>query len=101
MFDHKDKYQTKLLGVDVVAKCLSLPNISIILNDTGESVATCLKYVFVWSCLREPILGNQFLKRLPFDPRAEMPIRADASSITYRHLLRDYNMTYGAIPAAI
>ena len=47
----------------------------------------------------KPILENQFPKRLPLDPRAETPIRADAMSISYRHWLRDTGIRYGAIPA--
>ena len=49
----------------------------------------------------KPILENQFPKYLLLDPRIEMSIMADVSPITYWPLLRDYNVTYGAIPAAI
>ena len=35
----------------------------------------------------KPILENQFPKRLPLDPRAETPIRADKSAIAYRRWL--------------
>jgi phenylpropionate dioxygenase-like ring-hydroxylating dioxygenase large terminal subunit len=48
----------------------------------------------------KPILENQVPKRLPLDPRAETPIRADASSVHYRRWLRDRAVTYGAIPAS-
>ncbi|MDH6232364.1 phenylpropionate dioxygenase-like ring-hydroxylating dioxygenase large terminal subunit [Mesorhizobium soli] len=47
----------------------------------------------------KPILENQVPKRLPLDPRAETPIRADAVSVYYRRWLRDRAVTYGAIPA--
>lgn len=47
----------------------------------------------------KPILENQYPKRLPLDPRAETPIRADAVSVYYRRWLRDHNVRYGAIPA--
>ncbi|MDG4879124.1 aromatic ring-hydroxylating dioxygenase subunit alpha [Mesorhizobium sp. WSM4935] len=47
----------------------------------------------------KPILENQVPKRLPLDPRAETPIRADAVSVSYRRWLRDRAVTYGAIPA--
>lgn len=49
----------------------------------------------------KPILENQVPKRLPLDPRAETPIRADASSIYYRRWLRAQSVTYGAIPARV
>ena len=46
----------------------------------------------------KPILENQVPKRLPLDPRAETPIRADASSVFYRRWLRCNKIAYGAIP---
>lgn len=48
----------------------------------------------------KPILENQNPKRLPLDPRAETPIRADRSAIAYRRWLADLGVTYGVIPAA-
>ncbi|MEO5806392.1 aromatic ring-hydroxylating dioxygenase subunit alpha [Devosia sp.] len=46
----------------------------------------------------KPILENQFPKRLPLDPRAETPIRADKSAIAYRRWLSQKGITYGVIP---
>jgi phenylpropionate dioxygenase-like ring-hydroxylating dioxygenase large terminal subunit len=48
----------------------------------------------------KPILENQFPRRLPLDPRAETPIRADKSAIAYRRWLSQKGVTYGVIPAA-
>ena len=48
----------------------------------------------------KPILENQLPKRLPLDPRAETPIRADKSAIAYRRWLRSKGLQYGVIPAA-
>ncbi|MGV8853358.1 MAG: aromatic ring-hydroxylating dioxygenase subunit alpha [Devosia sp.] len=48
----------------------------------------------------KPILENQFPKRLPLDPRAETPIRADKSAIAYRRWLSQKGITYGTIPVA-
>lgn len=48
----------------------------------------------------KPILENQYPKRLPLDPRAETPIRADKSAIAYRRWLSEKGITYGVIPAA-
>jgi len=47
----------------------------------------------------KPILENQVPKRLPLDPRAETPIRADKSAIAYRRWLSQKGVTYGVIPA--
>jgi phenylpropionate dioxygenase-like ring-hydroxylating dioxygenase large terminal subunit len=49
----------------------------------------------------KPILENQFPKRLPLDPRAETPIRADKAAIAYRRWLGQMGVTYGVIPASI
>lgn len=48
----------------------------------------------------KPILENQQPRRLPLDPRAETPIRADKSAVAYRRWLRELNVTYGVLPAA-
>ena len=47
----------------------------------------------------KPILENQVPKRLPLDPRAETPIRADKSSIAYRRWLRQTGVNFGTLPA--
>lgn len=47
----------------------------------------------------KPILENQLPKRLPLDPRAETPIRADKSAVAYRRWLSQKGITYGVIPA--
>lgn len=48
----------------------------------------------------KPILENQIPKRLPLDPRAETPIRADKSAINYRRWLTGQSISYGVIAAA-
>lgn len=66
---------------------------------TGMEAATVRWFMQLIFGQDKPILENQYPKRLPLDPRAETPIRADASSVYYRRWLRDRNVTYGAIPA--
>lgn len=48
----------------------------------------------------KPILENQLPRRLPLDPRAETPIRADKSSVAYRRWLGQLGVRYGVIPGA-
>ncbi len=48
----------------------------------------------------KPILENQLPRRLPLDPRAETPIRADKVSIFYRQWLRDIGLRYGTVSQA-
>lgn len=49
----------------------------------------------------KPILENQLPKRLPLDPRAETPIRADKTAVAYRRMLTQLGVRYGVIPAAM
>lgn len=64
---------------------------------TAESVRWFMQLIFAQD---KPILENQLPRRLPLDPRAETPIRADKVAILYRRWLRDHSVRYGAIPAA-
>jgi phenylpropionate dioxygenase-like ring-hydroxylating dioxygenase large terminal subunit len=45
------------------------------------------------------ILENQWPKRLPLDPGAEVPVQADKSSVSYRRWLSSTGLTYAVIPA--
>jgi phenylpropionate dioxygenase-like ring-hydroxylating dioxygenase large terminal subunit len=46
----------------------------------------------------KPILENQRPRRLPLDPRSELPVRADAPGTAYRRWLSDRGVTFGALP---
>lgn len=48
----------------------------------------------------KPILENQMPRKLPLNPRAETPIRADKVSIMYRRWLREIELQYGVIREA-
>jgi phenylpropionate dioxygenase-like ring-hydroxylating dioxygenase large terminal subunit len=67
----------------------------------GMDAATVRSFMQLIFAQDKPILENQVPRRLPLDPRAETPIRADAVSVSYRRWLRDRAVTYGAIPAQI
>ena len=45
----------------------------------------------------KPIIENQTPKRLPLNPRAELPVRSDSASLAYRRWLREKNVTYGTV----
>ena len=47
----------------------------------------------------KPILENQQPARLPLDPRAETPIRADRMAVVYRRWLQAIGLRYGTLPA--
>ncbi|MET2828213.1 aromatic ring-hydroxylating dioxygenase subunit alpha [Mesorhizobium shangrilense] len=65
----------------------------------GIDAATVRSFMQLIFAQDKPILENQVPRRLPLDPRAETPIRADAVSVSYRRWLRERAITYGAIPA--
>ena len=46
------------------------------------------------------ILENQRPRLLPLEPRAEIPTRADASSVAYRRWLKEKGVTYGTLEHA-
>lgn len=46
------------------------------------------------------ILENQRPRLLPLEPRAEIPTRADASSVAYRRWLKEKGVTYGTAERA-
>jgi phenylpropionate dioxygenase-like ring-hydroxylating dioxygenase large terminal subunit len=46
------------------------------------------------------ILENQRPRLLPLEPRAEIPTRADASSVAYRRWLKEKGITYGTVERA-
>ncbi len=72
--------------------------LSILDDDNDESTMRAFQQTIFGQ--DKPILENQYPKRLPLDPRAETPIRADKSAIAYRRWLRSKGVTYGVIPSA-
>lgn len=78
--------------------CIAHPLLCYLKHDTNEAeLRWFMQLIFAQD---KPILENQLPRRLPLDPRAETPIRADASSVYYRRWLRSRNITYGAIAAS-
>ena len=69
-----------------------------VIDDTSSDTDIKAYQLLIFS-QDKPILENQHPKLLPLDPRAETPIRADRSAITYRRWLAELGVTYGVIPA--
>jgi phenylpropionate dioxygenase-like ring-hydroxylating dioxygenase large terminal subunit len=95
----KDRLDVIFLFVQPVDEenCVAHPFLAYLKDDI--SAATVRWFMQLIFAQDKPILENQVPKRLPLDPAAETPIRADASSVYYRRWLRNRNVTYGAIPA--
>jgi len=67
------------------------------LDDTSDDTALRRFQLSIFGQDR-PILEAHVEKRLPLDPRVEMPVRADASSSVYRRWLRRQGLTYATVP---
>jgi phenylpropionate dioxygenase-like ring-hydroxylating dioxygenase large terminal subunit len=67
-----------------------------LLDETNDD-ATIKRFQAIIFGQDKPILENQVPKRLPLDPRAETPIKADKTSIQYRRWLTDLGVSYGVI----
>jgi phenylpropionate dioxygenase-like ring-hydroxylating dioxygenase large terminal subunit len=95
----KDRLDVIVLFVQPVDEehCVAHPFLCYLKDDIdAATVRWFMQLIFAQD---KPILENQVPKRLPLDPAAETPIRADASSVYYRRWLRNRDVTYGAIPA--
>ena len=68
------------------------------LDDTSSDTAMRAFQLLIFG-QDKPILENQRPRKLPLDPRAEMPVRADAMSLAYRRWLSQRGVRYGTIPA--
>ncbi|RVO70588.1 aromatic ring-hydroxylating oxygenase subunit alpha [Sinorhizobium meliloti] len=96
---HKARLDVITLFVQPVdeERCIAHPFLCYLKEGVSEaSIRSFMQLIFAQD---KPILENQLPKRLPLDPRAETPIRADAVSVYYRRWLRDRAVTFGAIPA--
>jgi phenylpropionate dioxygenase-like ring-hydroxylating dioxygenase large terminal subunit len=95
----KDRLDVITLFVQPVDEdnCIAHPFLCYLMD--GIDAATVRSFMQLIFAQDKPILENQVPQRLPLDPRAETPIRADAVSVSYRRWLRDQAITYGAIPA--
>ncbi|RUZ74131.1 aromatic ring-hydroxylating dioxygenase subunit alpha [Mesorhizobium sp. M7A.F.Ca.US.006.01.1.1] len=74
-----------------------LVHIVICLLDEVRDLATLRRFHQTILGQDKPILENQVPKRLPLDPRSEVPIRADAASAAYRRWLRERGLRYGVV----
>ncbi|MEM7323269.1 MAG: aromatic ring-hydroxylating dioxygenase subunit alpha [Actinomycetota bacterium] len=74
-------------------------NMFLCLLDDTNSTAMIRDFQLTIFGQDKPILENQYPKRLPLDPRAETPIRADKIAIAYRRWLTDLGVDYAVIPA--
>jgi len=74
-------------------------NMFLCLLDDSNSIGMIRDFQLTIFGQDKPILENQYPKRLPLDPRAETPIRADKVAIAYRRWLSDLGVNYAVILA--
>ncbi|MGI9501492.1 MAG: aromatic ring-hydroxylating dioxygenase subunit alpha, partial [Geminicoccaceae bacterium] len=70
------------------------------LYDDDSAMADLIQFQQMIFLQDRSILENQVPKRLPLDPKLEIPTRADLTSVTYRRWLRQRGHTYGALTSA-
>lgn len=67
------------------------------LYDDDSSMAELIQFQQMIFLQDRSILENQMPRKLPLDPRLEVPTRADMTSIAYRRWLKRRGAVYGAI----
>jgi phenylpropionate dioxygenase-like ring-hydroxylating dioxygenase large terminal subunit len=79
-------------------RCRAHP-VLFVLDDTASesSLIAFQQMIFLQDRI---ILENQRPRLLPLEPRAEIPTRADASSVAYRRWLKEKGITYGTVERA-
>ncbi len=78
-----------------VDHCRAHPVMFLIDDETPEtSLIQFQQIIFLQDRI---ILENQRPRLLPLEPRAEIPTRADASSVAYRRWLKEKGVTYGTL----
>jgi phenylpropionate dioxygenase-like ring-hydroxylating dioxygenase large terminal subunit len=68
--------------------------------DDEASLASLVQFQQLIFLQDRIILENQRPRLLPLEPRAEIPTRADASSIAYRRWLKEKGLKYGTAERA-
>ena len=70
------------------------------LYDYDSSMADLIQFQQMIFLQDRSILENQQPRKLPLDPRLEIPTRADLTSVAYRRWLKRNGATYGALTDA-
>ena len=71
------------------------------LYDEESSMADMVEFQQLIFLQDRNILENQIPKRLPIDPKMEIPTRADLTSVAYRRWLKKNGALYGALTHAV
>ncbi|WP_407178636.1 aromatic ring-hydroxylating dioxygenase subunit alpha [Bradyrhizobium sp. STM 3562] len=71
------------------------------LVDTKSAHNDLLKFEQVIFLQDRIVVENQRPLRLPLEPRAEIPTRADSSSVAYRRWLKEKGLRYGTIAGSL
>ena len=95
-----NRFDTVALFVQPVSEEQVIGHTMMSVVDDRSSVADIRHFQLLIFGQDKPILENQKPRKLPLDPRAETPIRADKSSIAYRRWLTSKDIRYGVIAAA-
>ena len=92
-----ERFDVIALFVQPVSETRCIAHQWICMLDASSSETALRQFQLTIFGQDKPILENHREKRLPLDPRAEMPVRADATSVTYRRWLAGLGVRYGAV----
>ncbi len=97
-----DRWDVIALFVQPLAPDLCRAHPVMFLIDDASSLGSLVQFQQLIFLQDRIILENQRPRLLPLEPRAEIPTRADASSVAYRRWLKEKGVVYGttAGPAA-
>ena len=88
------------LFVQPLAQDLCRAHPVMFLVDDVSSQASLIQFQQLIFLQDRIILENQRPRLLPLEPRAEIPTRADISSVAYRRWLKEKGLTYGTLEGA-
>jgi len=94
-----DRSDTIAMMVQPVGEEQCVAHVIVLSLREGDPDRSCRWFQRLITGQDKGILENQLPRRLPLDPRAELPVRADLSGTTYRRWLGEHGVRYGAIPA--
>ncbi len=92
-----DRFDVIALFMQPVTEVRCIAHQWICMLDASSSETALRQFQLTIFGQDKPILENHMEKRLPLDPRAEMPVRADATSSMYRRWLAGLGLRYGAV----
>lgn len=94
----RSRWDTVVMTAQPVSEERCVAHVLALTLRDGDPDETCRWFQRFITSQDKTILENQRPARLPLDPRAELPVRADLAATTYRRWLSERGVAYGAVP---